>query len=226
MSIITIATSKGGAGKTTLATLLCGAACAEGLSVGAIDADYNHSLRDWLVTFGTYPVDVRHELDEGALVPLAGELEERHDLVVIDTAGAAMQATVFAVGCADLVLVPVQLSSADVVEAVKTMRLIESAAAMTKRAIPARVVLTDYQPYTNIAAHTEAELERSGTPVLPTRLRRLVGFKEMTFTGEVPLTGPAGEGVRSLVDDLRELGAWPRAAAGRTTRRAGMKIAS
>jgi len=209
MSIITIATSKGGAGKTTLAEILCGAACSEGLRVGAIDADYNHSLSDWVKTFDVYPIDIHHELDEGAIVPLADRLEQASDLVVIDTAGAAMQATVFAIGCADLVLIPVQLSSADVVEAVKTMRLVESAAAMTKRDIPARIVLTDYQPSTNIAAHTESELARSGVPVLQAKLKRLVGFKEMTFSGEVPMTGPAGEVVRWLVSDLTDLGVWP-----------------
>jgi len=224
MSIITIATSKGGAGKTTLAEILCGAACTEGLSVGAIDSDYNHSLTDWVKTFGAYPIDIQHELDETAIVPVAGELEAQKDLVVIDTAGAAMQATVFAIGCADLVMIPVQLSSADVVEAVKTMRLVESASAMTKREITARIVLTDYQPFTNIAAHTESELEKSGVSVLPTKLKRLVGFKEMTFTGEVPMTGPAGEVVRRLVADLDELGVWPHRSRERRTK--SMKLAS
>lgn len=223
MSIITIATSKGGAGKTTLAEILCGAACSEGHRVGAIDADYNHSLSDWVRTFKVYPVDIHHELDEGAIVPLADRLEQATDLVVIDTAGAAMQATVFAIGCADLVLIPVQLSSADVVEAVKTMRLVESASAMTKRDIPARIVLTDYQPSTNIATHTEAELARSNVPVLHTKLKRLVGFKEMTFSGEVPMTGSAGEVVRWLVSDLTELGVWP---INESRRDKSMKLAS
>ena len=202
MGTITIATSKGGAGKTTLAAIIAGYAASEGLSVAAIDADFNHSFRDWVTTFKTYPIAVHNELDETKLVQLAAQLEEAHDLLVIDTAGAATQATVFAIGCADLVLVPVQPSSSDVVEAIKTMRLVESAAAMTKRNIPARVVLTDYQPYTNIAAHIEAELGRAELPVLPTKLKRLVGFKEMTFNGEVPHTGPAGEVVRRFMHDL------------------------
>lgn len=212
MSVITIATSKGGAGKTTLAAIIAGGASDRSLSVAAIDADYNHSLSDWVRRFEKYPIDVHHELRETNIVPLALELEENHDVVVIDTAGAATQATVFAIGCADCVLIPVQLSSSDVVEAVKTMRLVESAAKMTKRDIPVRVVLTDYQPHTNIAAHTESELASIEAPVMQTRLTRLVGFKEMTFNGEVPRTGLAGERVRAFLDELVALGALPETA--------------
>lgn len=74
----------------------------------AIDADYNHSLTDWVKSFASYPIDIRTEADETKILPLVSELQESHDLIVIDTAGAAMQATVFAIGCADLVLIPVQ----------------------------------------------------------------------------------------------------------------------
>ncbi len=209
MSLITVATSKGGAGKTTLAQIITGASCRLGLTVAAIDADFNHSLHDWVKTFETYPIDVRHELREGEIVSLASELEDKHDVVIIDTAGAATQATVFAIGCSDLVMIPVQLSSADVVEGVKTMRLVNSASQMTGREIPARIVLTDYQPYTNIAAHTESELAVNDLPVMQTKLKRLVAFKEMTFNGEVPVHGPAGELVRRLMAELIQIGAVP-----------------
>jgi len=209
MTIITIATSKGGAGKTTLAQLLIGAIAGRGYRVAAIDADYNHSLADWVTTFGRYPVEVAKELNETRIIPLADEMQERSDLLVIDTAGAAMQATVFAIGCADLVLIPCQLSSADVVEAAKTARLIASAAAMTRQTIPSRVVLTDYQPKTVIAGHVERELASCGLTPLETRLHRLVAYKEMTFTGDVPTDGPAGHQLDQLVEELQALGALP-----------------
>lgn len=209
MSIITIATSKGGAGKTTLAQIIAGTIAARGHRVAAIDADYNHTLSDWVRTFGTCPIDVHHELDEKKIIDLADTLEGRSDLVVIDTAGAAMQATVFAIGCADLVLVPCQLSSADVIEAAKTKQLVDSAARMTKREIPVRAVLTDYQPGTHIARHVETELEQCGLPVLATRLHRLVAFKEMTFNGVVPRDGTAGAQVAALLAELDGFGVLP-----------------
>ena len=120
---------------------------------------------------------IRAELDETKIVPAAAELEEGHDIVVIDTAGSATQATVFAIGCADVVLVPIQASSADVIEAIKTMRLIESAAKMVRREIPAMVVFTDYQPNTNVSAHTRREVTKYGMFMLRTKLNRLVAFR-------------------------------------------------
>ena len=85
------------------------------------------------------------------------ELHETHDVVVIDTAGAASQSTIFAIGCADLVLVPVAPSSADIVEAIKTVNLIKSAAQMMRKEIR-----SDGRPArTNIAEHIEKEIAKA-----------------------------------------------------------------
>ena len=44
MSVITIATTKGGAGKTSLARLILGRSALSGFKAAAIDADLNHTL--------------------------------------------------------------------------------------------------------------------------------------------------------------------------------------
>jgi len=200
MSIITIATTKGGAGKTTLARLILGRSALSGLKTAALDADFNHTLTDWVSTAAKSPITVRHELDETKIVPLVAELHGSHDIVVIDMAGAASQATIFAIGCADLVLVPIAPSAADIVEAIKTVNL-----------IVARVVLTAVQPGTNIAEHIEKEVAKAGLPVLKTRLHRLVAFQEMSFTGVAPTSGHAGVQCSNFLDDLEALGGLPEA---------------
>jgi len=48
LPIVTLASSKGGCGKTTIARLLLGHAVRNGLSAAALDADLNHSLTDWI----------------------------------------------------------------------------------------------------------------------------------------------------------------------------------
>ena len=209
MSIIAIATTKGGAGKTTLARLILGRSALSGLKAAALDADFNHTLTDWVTTAARSPITVRHELDETKIVPLVSELHEAHDVVVIDTAGAASQATIFAIGCADLVLVPVAPSSADIVEAIKTVNLIKSAAQMMRKEIPTRVVLTAVQPGTNIAEHIEKEIAKAKLPLLDTRLHRLVAFQEMSFTGIPPTSGLAGLQCSNFLYDLEVLGGLP-----------------
>ena len=62
--IITIATTKGGAGKTTLARLILGRTSLAGFKVAAVDADFNHTLTDWVTAISKQPIEVRHELDE------------------------------------------------------------------------------------------------------------------------------------------------------------------
>ena len=209
MSIITIATTKGGAGKTTLARLILARAALAGLKPAAIDVDFNHTLTDWVTAVAKYPITVRHELDETRIVPLVTELHESHDLVVIDTAGAASQATIFAIGCADLVLVPISPSAADIVEGIKTVNLIRSASKMLRRELPVYAVLTAVQPGTNIAEHVEREVAKANLPVFPTRLHRLVAFQEMSFTGIPPTSGVAGVQTTNFLDELETLGAWP-----------------
>ena len=140
---------------------------------------------------GKYPITVRHELDETKIVPLVTELHEAHDVVVIDTAGAASQATIFAIGCADLVLYPSR-RRARISSRPSRVNLIKSASQMMRKEIPTRVVLTAVQPGTNIAEHIEKEVTKASLPVLSRRLHRLVAFQEMSFTGIPPTTGLAG----------------------------------
>jgi chromosome partitioning protein len=67
-------------------------------------------------------------------------------------------------------------------------------------------LITDYQPGTRIASHIEGEVTKYGLIPLATKLTRLVAFKEMTFTGEVPRTGQAGALVGELIAELKGMG--------------------
>ena len=49
-------------------------------------------------------------------------------------------------------------------------------------------------------------MAKYGLTSLTTKLTRLVAFKEMTFTGEVPRAGPAGVLVDELLAELKGIG--------------------
>jgi chromosome partitioning protein len=108
--------------------------------------------------------------------------------------------------------VPCHTSSADIVEAIKTMNLIKSASLMMKRDVPTRVILTGYQPNTNISMHIEGELAKAKLPLMETKLHRLVAFQEMSFTGIVPTTGLAGLQCAKFLEEIEALGGIPEAA--------------
>lgn len=206
MSIITMATTKGGAGKTTVAQMILGAVHNFGYSVGVVDTDVNKTLSCWLDNNTSMAIDCVAVSDEDKIVSTAKKMERKHDLVIIDTAGVRNQATIFAIGCADLVLIPVQLSNSDAIEAIKTHRLVASTSAMVNREIEARVVYTDYTPKTNIAKQVRKKIRKHELSVMKTRLHHLVAYKELTFTGKVPKKGTAGAQGQLLVQEISDLG--------------------
>lgn len=206
MPIITVATSKGGAGKTTLARLLMGAAAQQEFTVAALDADENRTLADWTAASPELAgVTVHHEKRADHILPAVSMLTEAHDFIVIDTAGAALEATAYAMGCADLVLIPVGVNAADVTEAVKTMRTVERVREQSGRTIPARVVLTAYKPRTQLGEHILGLVAEVGLPTLNTRLADLIAFREMSFNGHVPASGMAGLVVGYFFDEVMAL---------------------
>jgi len=206
MSIITVATTKGGAGKTTVAQMIIGAVHNLGYSIGVVDTDENQTLSNWLNNTANMAVDNRVVLEESKVVEVAKKMNRTHDLVIIDTPGAQSQGTVFAIGCADLVIVPLQLSKADVMQAQSTYRLVQSTASLAGRDIPSRLLFTDYTPKTKIAKKVRNKVKELGLPTFKTRLHHLVAYKELTFTGKVPNKGTAGAQGQLLVQEIVELG--------------------
>lgn len=208
MAVISMCQSKGGSGKTTIAQLLVGVITQRGHSVGVIDGDINKTLSTWLKSFAKLDVECSVIEDESDVVTIAEDYEKKHDLVVIDTAGARNQATLYAIGVSDLVLIPVQLSSANVIEAVTTYRAVESTAKLVKRDVPGRVVFTDVTPNTNISKHIIKEVRDVGLPALNTRLHRLVAFQELSY-GQMPRTGTAAAQAQLLVQEIEKMGVLP-----------------
>jgi cellulose biosynthesis protein BcsQ len=212
MTIITICAIKGGAGRTTVAQVIAGTLSMRGLKVAAIDATSDQTLSCWVNDLSPYAIDVRdvlnseHDVDESKIVGLALDLNAENDVVVIDTPGDDMDVQMNAVACAGLVLIPVQLSAADVVGAFNAADLIRHVEEQLNLNIPARVVFTGYMPDTEIANVAESRVnERRELFALKPKLNHLKEFKEMTATGTVPHTEPAWTQCNRLLDEIQEL---------------------
>jgi chromosome partitioning protein len=224
--IVSLASTKGGVGKTTLAYVLAtevarrlahatsAAARANGPApastwrgrVTCIDADPNRTLAQVLhLTKDSFITCV--ESDSERLLGDLRRAQAESDLVVIDLEGTANQAMLYAAGKSDLVLVPAQPSRFDVVEAVKTVGVVRKAADLVGRDIAHRVVLSRTPVLRQrVADHSRAQFERAELPLLPVELVQRAAFQSMTYTGKPPWRQDGGEqaaaNVSSLVDEV------------------------
>jgi chromosome partitioning protein len=138
MSVITVATQKGGAGKTLLCQVLASLLAAD-MRVVAIDADPTGALSRWAEkAYEGAAFEVVAEADETRLAHLIAAKAETADLVVVDTAGFGNRAATVAMTSADAVLVPSLVGEADITEAERTVGLVSALARAARRDIPVR----------------------------------------------------------------------------------------
>src|SRR3954470_19359606 len=208
MSVIVVATQKGGAGKTLLCQVL---ACllAPEMQVVTIDADPTGALSRWAErAYEGPPFESAAEADETRLAHLIAAKADAVDLVLVDTAGFGNRAAAVAMTSADAVLIPSLSGEADVTEAEKTVRLVEGLARAARRDIPARVLLNRVKR-TTLARHAAAEIKSAGLQSLTAALSDLVAYGEMTYSGRLPPAGQSAIEVAALIAELRGLGWLP-----------------
>ena len=140
--ILLIGNHKGGVGKSTLTVNLAATYQAAGHSVVVVEADPSiKTASRW--------ADDREELGhshimtirkEGRLGATLRELDEQHDLVLVDTAGKDSKELRSAMIAADLMLIPTRPAQADLDATVDLMEMIDEAQDMNPELIPLVVI--------------------------------------------------------------------------------------
>jgi chromosome partitioning protein len=202
MPVITVASSKGGVGKTLVCQILAARLAPQ---VVAIDADPNRTLYEWRhQVYEGEPFECRAEPDAGRLAHLIHDLADTSPLLLIDTAGFGNQAAIAAMASADAILVPTTTSRADVVETGKTVQLAQGLAKAARRDVPIRV-LGNRIKRALVARHALSELDDAGLPRLASTLSDVVGYVELTHIGKLPATNPAAAEIVAFVHELQAL---------------------
>lgn len=210
--VIVLATSKGGAGKSTLARSLACHYYNTNCAVAMIDADPQGSIVN------------RHDLNgpirdlpilsdpEESVYGLIEENKERYLPLIVDTGGFRNRTTVMAILISDLVLIPLKPSSDDVAGAIDTCRLIHELNDTPERKgrpILYKLVLTMSQKGTVIAKHVRDELEGQEYPLLKAELYHRVSYPEASIKGLAPNLmdpdGAAGRDVAAIVQEINEV---------------------
>lgn len=225
--VVVAATAKGGAGKTTTVACLACYWAEHRRRVALIDTDPAQTLARWHNKGRDLAaMTLISETDEHAIIPAINRLVADHHVVLVDCAGFSNQAMIFALGRADLVLIPSMTDEANVFEAAKMKRLIDSTAQLTQRDIMVRSILCRVKR-SQVAEHSRAQLKQLGVNPLNAQFHDRVAFQEASFYGTSPIalapTGAAAEDIRSVAAELEPI-LWPQSAAGgRKTAEKGRK---
>jgi chromosome partitioning protein len=200
--VITLATSKGGAGKSTLARSLAAHWFNVGYKPALIDADPQRSLAnryDPDGKLGALPVIAE---PEERVADLIEELRSRHSPVIVDTAGFRNRTTISALVATDLALIPLKPAAEDVDAAVATHELLREINATPERAerpIRVAMVLTMTMRGTVIARYAREQLSAAGFPLLACEMLNRVAYPEAGIDGLSPVvTDPDGAAARDI----------------------------
>ena len=158
MRTILVASSKGGAGKSTLSTSLAAHFAVEGKRTVLVDADKQRSATSWC--------EKRAHL-ETAVLPIDGTaknwqklIPENAQIVIIDAPAGAMGDDLDAyIEMADAVLVPVLPSMIDIEATVPFLNSLAKNARVKKKKLPVGLVGNRLKPWTNASQQALEQLK-------------------------------------------------------------------
>jgi chromosome partitioning protein len=210
MPVIVFASSKGGSGKTTAATLLATVLAERGAGVVVIDADPNRNVADWAKLPGAPPsLSVISDVTDETIVDQIEAAAARAPFVVVDLEGTANLLVGHAVSLADFVVVTVQGSQLDARQAARTIKLIRSQARILGRAIPFAVLFTRTSPaiMPRTQRHIEFRFAETEIPMLTTRLADREAYRAMfSFGGTLSGLDPKNvSNLEAAIGNAREL---------------------
>ncbi|MBP0463000.1 AAA family ATPase [Roseomonas sp. PWR1] len=202
--VIAVAQRKGGAGKSTIAANLAAAYAEAGQRVALLDIDPQRSLARWDELRGRARKarPLHFEAPSGWRVPgILDRLKREADIVLLDTAPHDDTDARVAVRSADLVLVPLQPSAADLWSMDATLDLAK------KEGRPVMLVLNRAPASGRLLDQVRAAIAERGLPLASATIGNRTAFAQAFMAGlgavEAAPKGVAAEEIRALAAALR-----------------------
>jgi|GEM_PF-49871 len=205
--IVAILNPKGGSGKSTLSTNFARAMQLRGHPVLIVDTDTQGTMRDWQAmqddhsdmppVIGVDPKRMETDL---------GRLSMAYDVVVVDGTAKMMQGLGHTVKIADMVLIPVQPSGADLWAVSALAELIRTRQQIFNGLPKTAFVVSRQIQGSKLASEIDAALAEFELPVLKTRLSQRVIYAGALSQGLTVLDlepeGKAADEVRNLTNEI------------------------
>lgn len=188
MATLSIASAKGGCGKTTLAILLGSELALEGYRVALLDCDLNQHASAFGTKARIEGFHVVPNVTEANVLSEIKKAENAEDIVLIDLPGGSSTLALKALQRSHFVLVPTQASLPDVRDALKTIAQIDDAQDLARSPISRAMVWTRLLSgfESRSARHVRESLEGQGGEIIKSALMERAAFREIHITGRVP----------------------------------------
>jgi chromosome partitioning protein len=202
--IITVATMKGGSGKSTVTSCLAVYWHLRGRRPTLIDADPQRSIMRLAARERALGgVAVIEDATEDATMT-ARRIASTGGLVIIDTPGFRSKIALDCLAASDFLLIPVKPSPFDVDRMLDTLGFLTN---RTDGRQPLfRCLLTQTTRDSVIARHIRSELAEAGLPVLQSEMANRVAYPEASLWGATPSLmswkGPAAREIAAIADEL------------------------
>lgn len=186
MPVISFASSKGGAGKSTSAVLLATELAERGAGVTIIDADPNKPVAKWARRPGKpRTLNVISDVTERTIIDTIEQEARKAAFVIVDLEGTASRMIPYAMSRSDLVIVPTRGSVLDAVEAVAAIREVKEQEKAFRTRIPSAILFTctsaAIRPRT--LSSIEAEFKQNSIPVFKVRIHDREAFRALFSYG-------------------------------------------
>jgi chromosome partitioning protein len=195
MATLSIASAKGGCGKTTVAILLGAELALDGYKVALLDCDLNQHASAFGAKAKISGFNIIGNITETNVLSVLRKAEAEQDVVLIDLPGGSSTLALKALQRSHFVLVPTQASLPDVRDAMKTVAQIDDAQDLARAPIGRAMMWTRFMPgfESKSARHVRESLEGQGGSILKSVLMEPAAFREIHITGKVPRqTEPKG----------------------------------
>lgn len=143
MPIVTVASPKGGSGKSTSTVILATELAHAGADIAILDCDPNKSITIWANRAPLPPrITVRSDVGESDIVRAIRQQDADGRVVIVDLEGIASRLVSRAISQADLVLIPMRATTLDATIGVRALALIEEEEEALGRPLRYAVVFT------------------------------------------------------------------------------------
>ena len=188
MATLSIASAKGGCGKTTLAILVGTELALDGYRVALLDCDLNQHATAFGSKADVPGFVVISSIDEANVLGTLRGAEADHELVLIDLPGGSSTLALKALQRSNFVLVPCQASLPDVRDAVKTVAQVDDAQDLARSQIARSLIWTRVLPgfESRSARHVRESVQGRGLPLLQASLMERAAYRELHLTGRAP----------------------------------------